>query len=441
MFARSVFLAAVLLAVTSPVHAGLYYSGEQIADLPAQWRGFLLDLRLLRSIAFKPTGAAPASPIRKRYQEVCEKLEKAARERKLTADESADLGALYIRLGEPGKAVEVLRSAQRQYPGHFAITANLGTAWLLQGDYDQAIAALEEGARLAPEKRKRAEEYQLKLVRLRREQGANGPRSPRDALDNQFGVRYGGAGDYQLGKLTADDRKKLPADAVALVQQLSLWLPADGPLLWQLAELAGVYGDVRMAAAIMDGCVSEFGLQSPELRRRRQLARAAADQLGKGDVLADAKANHEGHPGGLKFRSKRPLESGFNQALLPPVDPKGVNPVPWSVFTETTLDKQFHPTFAKHLNDLNGKQIELSGYMQPLSEELDVGAFMLIEYPVGCWYCEMPELAGIVLVEQPAGKTTPFTRERVRIVGTLSLNATDPENFLYTISKAKVVQE
>ena len=44
----------VLLFAVSGIQAGLYYSGEQFASLPTQWRGFLLDHRLLRNIAFKP---------------------------------------------------------------------------------------------------------------------------------------------------------------------------------------------------------------------------------------------------------------------------------------------------------------------------------------------------------------------------------------------------
>src|SRR6516162_10240011 len=122
-------VAAVLLGFLSPAaRAGLYYSGETIADLPSQWRGFLLDQRLLRNIAVKPAGKAPASAERKKYEAALEKLEKTAKERKLTADESADQGALLVRLGEPGKAVEVLRAAQRDHPNHFKIVANLGTA-------------------------------------------------------------------------------------------------------------------------------------------------------------------------------------------------------------------------------------------------------------------------------------------------------------------------
>src|SRR5215468_88432 len=125
-------VAAALLGLFAPAaRAGLYYSGESIADLPSQWRGFLLDQRMLRSIAVKPTDKVPAGPERLRYEAALKKLEKAAKDRKLTADELADQGALLVRLGEPAKAVEVLRAAQREFPNSFKVIANLGTAYQL----------------------------------------------------------------------------------------------------------------------------------------------------------------------------------------------------------------------------------------------------------------------------------------------------------------------
>src|SRR5206468_972495 len=160
-------------------------------------------------------------PLRSRYAEALAKLEKTSRERKLTADELADLGALYVRLGDPARAVELLHLAQRDHPNHFRICANLGTAWQVHGDLEQAAAC---------------------------------------------------------------------------------WLQADSRLLWQLAELANAHGDIRTAAAIMDGCVTEFGLHTPELRRHRQLLRAAVDQLSGArfkraatEDAASAKATHQQH--------------------------------------------------------------------------------------------------------------------------------------------------
>src|SRR5437016_10837870 len=97
----SAILAAVTcLNATAQARAGLYYSGEPIAELPSQWRGFLIDQRALRNIAVKPGSATAASPLRARYEEAAAKLEKTRHQRKLAADEAADLGALYVRLGE-----------------------------------------------------------------------------------------------------------------------------------------------------------------------------------------------------------------------------------------------------------------------------------------------------------------------------------------------------
>ena len=43
-----------------------------------------------------------------------------------------------------------------------------------------------------------------------------------------------------------------------------------------------------------------------------------------------------------------------------------------------------------------------------------------------------------VFVELPRNKSTSLTRGLVKVTGTLKLNPSDPENFLYTIEKAKV---
>jgi tetratricopeptide (TPR) repeat protein len=189
---RYLLIAAACLALIlfpSIADAGLYYSGETFAELPSQWRGFLLDYRALRNIAIQPAAANPASPARARYEDEAGRLSRLARQRPLTADEFADLGALYIRLGQVNRALEVLRPAQRAHSTHFRLAANLGTAWQLNGDLAQAAIALQQAVRLAPGKWQPAEELHLKLVRLRaREAPAT------QSLDNLFGVRYVGPG-------------------------------------------------------------------------------------------------------------------------------------------------------------------------------------------------------------------------------------------------------
>ena len=45
---------------------------------------------------------------------------------------------------------------------------------------------------------------------------------------------------------------------------------------------------------------------------------------------------------------------------------------------------------------------------------------MLIEYPVGCWYCEMPDVTAIVLVDLPEGKTQDIAPQPASHHGTAS---------------------
>jgi hypothetical protein len=102
-----------LLLWAAEARAGLYYSGESVAELPSQWRGFLLDQRLLRNIAVQPGPNALPNPTRERYLQAASELEKTADQRNLTADELADLGALYVRLGDSGKAVQLPPGSSR----------------------------------------------------------------------------------------------------------------------------------------------------------------------------------------------------------------------------------------------------------------------------------------------------------------------------------------
>src|SRR5579885_2453626 len=290
----------IFFSDTSGVRAGLYYRGEQIAELPSQWRGFLLDQRLLRSIAVSSRPGSPANPARERYRREAERLAGLQQPGKHpTAEDLADLGALYIRLGEASRAVDVLRTAGRQFPNDFRIASNLGTAWQLQGDLEQAALSLREAVKLAPATLRQAEEYQLNLVGLRLSQ-------PKAGFDDLFSVCFVTQdGSYQPGRIGEAQRKKLPREATAIVQRLALWLPADGKLLWQLAELANAQGDVQAAVAIMDGCVTEFGMHDPKLRRHRQALRAAADLQAKSNSAGNG--GHSQHAALVRPRSRRPL--------------------------------------------------------------------------------------------------------------------------------------
>lgn len=408
----------------SRTEAGLYYSGETIAELPAQWRGFLVDQRSLRMLAVKPAPGLPPSPLQKQYREALASLEK---KKNLTADELADLGALYVRLGRPDKAIELLRPAQRKHPEHFRIAANLGTAWQLNGNLDQAADCLRIALKSCPPKYRGAEELHLKLIRSRQR------RKDAQAIDDLLGIHFG----TDVGTIADAERKKIDAEVVANMQRLALSLPADGRLLWQLGELANALGEVRTSAGIFDGCVTEFGMSSPPMRQRRQALRAASDKLGPATRTDSARAGHDGHAG-LVFRSPHALLRKFDFSTLPAIRNDGPNPLPWAVLAETSFDAKYRPKFVDYLRRLDGKTVSLTGFMQPIGDQFEVSEFLLIEYPVGCWFCETPPPTGLIFVELPAGKSLLIKHGMVKIEGKLKLNANDPEDFLFALKDARV---
>ncbi|MFO0866389.1 MAG: hypothetical protein U0744_17385 [Gemmataceae bacterium] len=159
------------------------------------------------------------------------------------------------------------------------------------------------------------------------------------------------------------------------------------------------------AAAMLDGCVVQFGMTDRTLRRHRTLLREAADQIPK-----SAEPHERTHVGKLTFRSRRPLLARLDTAPLPAILADGVNPIPWELLSETTVEKPFRLRPAKYVSELEGKSASLVGYMQPLGANPETNVFLLIESPVGCWYCEMPDTSMIVRVELPEGRTTPYRR-------------------------------
>jgi tetratricopeptide (TPR) repeat protein len=416
---------AGLLLANGFVQAGLYYSGEHVADLPAQWRGFLVDQRNLRVLGVK--SASASSPLLEEYQAARRRLESLAEP---TANDLADLGAVLLRFDERQRALAILRDASRRHPRHFRVVANLGSAWQANGDLDQAALALQQAVALAPANLKPFEELHLKLVIQRRKQRDDSVR------DDLFGIDFtGDDGKFALGRIAEKQRKLLPAGAVAWVQQLSLWLPSDARLLWQLGELANAVGDIRIAASIFEGCVTEFGMKSSELRARRLALRTAAEKLLPASRASDGLANHESHTG-IVFRSARALVRRYDLTTLPLPRNDRTNALPWLALTTLELGSKFPLTFPPHLRQFDGKPVSLTGIMQPIGNAQEAASFLLLEFPVGCWFCETPPPNGMILVQMADGKAVPLQRTLVKVEGTLRLNSTDPEEYLFKLQNA-----
>jgi tetratricopeptide (TPR) repeat protein len=297
---------AAICGLHGSVRAGVYNFAEKAfgplqaeapgAPLPfPQFKGELSDLVNL--------GFPLNTPLQKRYQEKRAELETKVRRGDATTDDRINLSAYAIYLRDPQAAIAALLPVTAQDRANFAPNANLMTAYQLSGQLDRAFAMLESLRETRPNIKGlnaqqidwlvRAEKLHHKLITERYKeslrQTSGRPMAPEN-VDDLFGVRFvGESGQFEPSQLAASEKAKLPLDAIALIQQLLVWLPDDTRLYWQLGELYNAQGDLRRAAAVFDECRRESGrrLDAALLREHRQLVQEALAKAPPPDDAAD----------------------------------------------------------------------------------------------------------------------------------------------------------
>jgi tetratricopeptide (TPR) repeat protein len=279
------------------IHAGLYTTAEPMPGPvvgkdgvhPLSFVEFRDALNELRRVAVEQ----PDSEARRHYLKARDELQAKARTGKLTAQEQVNLSHDLIRLRQYEEAIAVLSPAAVEERRNFMVFANLAAANQLAGRLDRARDYLEQVKDVWPREwpgltreqldwYRQAETYHLKLLRLRyREevrQPAGRPKQP-ESVDALFGppdapVRFlGESGQYEAGQLAAAEKEKLPKDALAIVQQLLLWLPDDTRLYWLLGEVLNATGDTTSSAAVFEECLWSRRWSAPDLVEHRRIVK------------------------------------------------------------------------------------------------------------------------------------------------------------------------
>jgi tetratricopeptide (TPR) repeat protein len=300
---RALVIATVLgLAVPGRTWGGIY----NFAEAPEKY-GTYEELK--NSLAFLRQINNPElpTPHRLRYLLMADLAEKGAA--RLDDLDRINLSGYLLRLRDPKSprrneqyyllATELLQPLVRRDPKNFLAQANLATAWLKLGQLQRAqttqSVALEQWPRrwkdLPKERRelleklrwneakfqlyREAEKYQLKLLLLRLRESQR--KQPPDQLDPLFDtggekVQFvGPGGKYEPGKLAAAERQKLPANALAIVEQLVLWDPDDLRLRWLAAELFNAEGEMGAARDLLVYLSWNEGFNPPELKEHRDI--------------------------------------------------------------------------------------------------------------------------------------------------------------------------
>ncbi len=309
----------LFLLLTPTTQAGVYNSAEdQMENLHPDFQEFRITLVELKKMGVDLDLANKKykyqTPARKRALLAATLAEKSSFE-DLSSDQRMNLGAYLIRLNRPNKAVALLKEFERleslkardlNEGFNFLIRANLVTAYHLAGQIDRALITQLGLLRKTtwPEKwedlsdtqkhyfeqigwdkdtfrwYRRVENYYQKLLKSRYKEAQQARTNPRfipEHVDPLFGTKgepvlfQGENGKYQAGKIAAKEEKLLPKDALAIVQQLLIWLPNDQRLYWQLGELYNAKGDIAAADLIFRQLVEVDQLRYKDLVRHRSV--------------------------------------------------------------------------------------------------------------------------------------------------------------------------
>jgi len=241
------------------------------------------------------------------------RLESRVRDRKakgpstLGLEELAGYSADLIRLSRSDEVLNLLQPLARDpRRGGFLVYAHLARAHAARGEWQEAADQQQVAnqysefptkfAKLSKEQLawlKRIERDYYRPFLLRRAEEARGgrPNELREDVDALFPVSAGRKrteapirfvgenGEYAPGQLAAAEKSKLPADALAIVQQMILWHPKDARLYWLLGELYNAQGEIGIAARLLDACSFNMGYSNPNLIRHRQILLKGTEEI------------------------------------------------------------------------------------------------------------------------------------------------------------------
>ena len=99
--------------------------------------------------------------------------------------------------------------------------------------------------------------------------------------------------------------------------------------------------------------------------------------------------------------------------------------------------------FPKFIKALDGKPVEMLGYMMPLTEIDHIKEFLLVPSLWGCCYGQPPAVNHIIAVKMPAGQTAKFYSGPIRINGRFHVGETKQDGYvvsLYVLTPDKIVE-
>lgn len=106
--------------------------------------------------------------------------------------------------------------------------------------------------------------------------------------------------------------------------------------------------------------------------------------------------------------------------------------------SEDEFGELYLPEFSEKIKNLEGKEVTADGYIIPFEGMFKPEHIILSSLPLAeCYFCGSggPETVMEVLLKDPI----KYTSKRIKVKGTLVLNAKDPEKLMYILKEAVLI--
>lgn len=122
----------------------------------------------------------------------------------------------------------------------------------------------------------------------------------------------------------------------------------------------------------------------------------------------------------------------------------------WLTLGMVTFESKYDPEFMIEtkkpklsviVENLDGKEIDIEGFIIPLTGQVTQSHFMLSKYPQStCFFCGKagPETAMQVFMKD--NKKIKISERKIKVSGTLIINPKDVNSLLYTLENATIIE-
>jgi tetratricopeptide (TPR) repeat protein len=255
-------------------------------------------------------------PLTQRYLLVMRLVEEEPWD-KLTLEQKLNVSAYLIHCGRTFEARELLEAMADKEEDNFLILANLATTYFQLGELRRATEIQKMVLKAWPERFadveakkmkpfldriamgqpdfeffRKAETFWMDLMtaRLAEEQKGLKGWSEVDAIfkgSDGRPVRFVNAkGEFQPGKLAPEEEKKLPGDALEIVQQMLLWRPTDNRLLYLYGLLLAAKNEIKEAKWVFGPDLAKL-VETKEFREQKFILDRTPDPGARVDTNID----------------------------------------------------------------------------------------------------------------------------------------------------------